>query len=319
MREIPPAFGPLTPPSPRAPRGARAKGSLAGIAVILSLALLPSSTLASGKKKAAVRDALTQQRDFADELFDGSEYFRASTEYLRLLSFWPAIPDADSVRFRVAQCSYRAGRYDDASRHFIRLAAATSSTDMVDRCRLVIAACEYRQNDWRAAAEECSRSAAASPSSPLLDRLKYLEGMSRMHLGRWSESFGAFSAVPRESPLAPSSRELGGLAARAEKTRPASPGLSAGLSLIVPGLGQTLNGYVWDGVTAFILSAGSLAIGIYGSSQGNRATETVGYALFAVWHSANVYGGASAARRANRRTHEGIMEKAEAISQLSLD
>lgn len=283
----------------------------------LLAALLAAST-AFGAVSGPSNDT-AKMRAFADELFDQEEYFRASTEYMRILSANPGSRDEEQVKFRIAQCSYRAGRYDEAVQAYLRLSVATTSTDMVDRCRLVMAACRYRQNDYSASVADCGRAIYASPKSPLLDRFTYLKGLGQVHTGDWKGAFNSFASVPGESLLSPSSRELGALCVRVPKERRFNPLATGTMSLIVPGLGQTVCGYGWDGFTAFLLSAGSLAIGLAGTDRGDRGMETAGYALFTLWHPANVIGGANAARRANRHADERAYGRADAMSMLSLE
>jgi hypothetical protein len=106
---------------------------------------------------------------------------------------------------------------------------------------------------------------------------------------------------------------------RVPKERRLSPLATGTMSLLVPGLGQAVGGYGWDGFTAFLMSAGSLAIGLAGAERGDRGMATTGYALFALWHPANIIGGANAARRANRRAEERAISRADSLSMLSLE
>jgi len=283
---------------------------------ILAALFIASTALGNSNQPG---DGAENIRAFADELFAQEEYFRASTEYMRLLSYQPGRADADQVRFRIAQCPYRAGRYSEAAQEFLRLAVSTTSTDMLDRCRLVMAACRYRQDDFPAAAADCARAVSASPKSALLDRFIYLNGMSLAHSGNWTGAFRVFTLVPGGSALAPSSRELGSLCARTSMEKRYSSLATGAMSLVAPGLGQAVCGYGWDGFTAFIMSAGTLAIGLTGLERGNRGMTTAGFALFSIWHPANIIGGANAARRANRRSEERAASRLDAFSTLSLD
>ena len=283
---------------------------------LLTVFFIASSALSAPTEPAGETAKI---RTFADQLFDQEEYFRASTEYMRIISSQPGRADEEQIKFRIAQCSYRAGRFDEAAQAYLRLSVSTTSTDMVDRCRLVIAACRYRQNDYSASTADCVRAIYASPKSPLLDRFTYLKGLSLVHSRDWRGAFTTFASVPRESALSPSSREIGGLCARIPKEKRFSPLATGTMSLIVPGLGQTVCGYGWDGFTALLLSAGSLAVGLAGTERGDKSMATAGYALFALWHPANVIGGSNAARRANRRADDKAIAKADAMSMLSLE
>ncbi len=296
---------------------------MAALLGLLALALAqfaaPPAAAAKAPAYAAPRSEVVRLRAFADELFEEGDYFRAATEYRRLLSWYPNLAGAEEVRFLVAQCSYRAGRYAEAADLFHTIETTTTATGMADRCRLVGAACLFRRGDYEAAAADCAKALAASPATPLRDRIGYLEGMASLNAGKWDTAFRSFANVPGDSPLAPSSRELGGLAAKAGTMPHRSPWLTGAMSLLLPGLGQAYCGYWWDGASALLLTAGSLAIGLAGSSNGDRGMALAGYTLFAIWYPAAVYGGANAANRANRAGTDRIIDRAEALSALSLD
>jgi len=258
-------------------------------------------------------------RKFADSCFSNEEYFRAQTEYLRLISYYPSIPDAEEIEFKAAQCSFKARRYEEAVAALHRLAAKTPSQALVDRCRITAAASFYKQGDFVEAHRECADALGKSPPSKLEDRFLYLSGLCLINQARWKTAGELFDSVPPESGLAPSARDLSSLALRAGKIKPRSPFLTGLFSALIPGLGQTTCGFIADGLTAMALSSASLASGIIAQRNENRSLAAAGYTLFGIFYSANIYGGANAARRANRNTLEGICFRAESLRALSLE
>lgn len=285
---------------------------------VLGFALVPCCLLA-GAGAGAVETETGRIRKFADALFAQGEYFRAGSEYLRELAYHPDAPDADGVRFKIALCSYRARRYEETVHKLAQLASRTESQKLRDRCQLLAAACRYQQQAYRAALTACDQALDTSPGSRQQDRLLYLKGLSLLHLGQWPQAGSAFTAVPPASALAGSAGDLRGLATRATRLPHRRPWATGLLSTMVPGLGQVSCGYHWDGLTALALSGASLAVALAGVHRDNRAMVTVGFSLFGLWHTANIYGGANAARRYNRQAVAGLLAEADSLNTLALD
>ena len=258
-------------------------------------------------------------RKFADSLVAQKEYFRASTEYLRLLSYAPDYPEAPAIRFAVAMCSYRAGRFDEAGEKFAGLALGSSSTDYRDTCILYAAASRYRAGAFADAHLLASRAQVASPQSQIRDRFAYLDGLSLVHTGEWEEAARAFGEVPHCSGLLASAADLKILAQDAARGPRRSPWAMAGLSALVPGLGSAACGYHWDALTALVLVGATAALAAEGRNRGNASMESGGLVLSCLFYSANIYGGAGAARRYNAAAVRRVKERADALSTLSLD
>lgn len=280
-----------------------------------ALPLYPCGALAAGP----VGDPAARERRFADELFSRRDWYRAATEYLRVLSLDPDSPEAPETSFKAALCSHRAGRHAEAGAMFAELAARVSSTELQDRCRLYVAAGRYLDGAWEDARTASALARQASPASAHGDRLAYLEGLSRVQLGEWPAAGAAFDAVPVASALRPSAVELAALADRGGRMMDHRPWADAAASAVVPGLGQILCGYHWDGLSALALTGASIAIAAEGFHRHSGRLETVGLVLCTIWYPANILGGANAARRANRATRAALGAEAGRISTLSLE
>lgn len=291
---------------------------MAGALRFLTLLLL-ASRAACG---AAQEDAGLQARIrvFADELLETGEYYRAATEYRRLLSYFQfARSEREELRFRVAQCSFRASRFDEAGRLLATLAADSESPELRDDCLLLLAACRMRLFDYAGSLEVAREAEEAAFSTPYRSRFAHLAGLSLLHLDRPREAREAFASIPDKDPLGPSSRRLEQTSRRAENLPHFRPLLTGLLSALVPGLGQMACGYFWDGLAALAVTGTSLAIGVAGHQRDDSSLAAAGFTLFGVWHAGNIYGGANAARRANRQARERMLAAARAQSTLSLE
>jgi len=255
-------------------------------------------------------------RKFADELFDQGDWFRAATEYLRAASYDPAAPDAGELTFKAALAAYRAGQWADARRRLTAL-AEVSATGLADRCRFLAAASSFRLEEYETARLLAGRARAGDGG--LLDRAAYLEGLSDLRLGNWPDARSAFGAVPPASPLRGSAGALAGLADRGGRLARGSAWLGAGLSALVPGLGQVAYGYVWDGLSALLVTGGSAALLAAGIQRDNATLRAVGAACLMVFYPANVFGGANAPGRRFREERRRLLDEAGRLSTLSLE
>ena len=281
----------------------------------MTLLLLLLAVASARAENAAPPPDTAAVRRFADELFSQGDWFRASTEYLRAASYDPGGPDAGELRFSAALCAYRAGQWGEARRRLMDLSRA-SATELADRCRYLGAASSYRLKEYETARQ---LAAQVAPGSPVFDRAAYLGGLSDLQLERWPDARAAFGAVPPASPLASSAAGLAGLADRGQDLPRRSPWVTAGLSAVVPGLGQIASGYVWDGLSALLLAGGSAAILAAGVDRDNASLKAAGGVLLAIFYPANVYGGANAAGRRNREARRRLLDDAARLSTLSLE
>lgn len=284
----------------------------------LLIPLLLAARGLCGAPETAIAEA-PKLRTFADELFEAGEYFRAATEYRRLLSYFsPSGKERDELFFRVAQCSFRAERFDEAARLFAGLAAEAESPRLRDDCFLLLAASRMRLHDYAGSLEVADAARTAASSAAHRSRFAYIAGLSLLHLDRPRDAGAVFASIPGADPLGPSSRRMEKTARRAEKLPRFSPLATGFLSTLVPGLGQMACGYFWDGLAALTVTGASLAIGMAGRQRDNDSLAAAGFTLFGVWHAGNIYGGANAARRANRQARERLLATARAQSALSL-
>jgi hypothetical protein len=263
-------------------------------------------------------------RRFADSLFAQGDYFRAATEYLRLLSYEPGEPgepgqpDVEEIGFTIAMCSHRSGRRAEAAKAFMRLSVLASSTEMRDRCRFQAAADSYAEEAFGDAHAICA-GAAPAPGSLHHDPLTYLDGLSLMHLEKWNDARAAFGQVSGSSALAKSAADLGVLASRGAGLPRRSPWVTGALSAVLPGLGQIACGYHWDGLSALVLTGASLAVTMAGYRGGNEGLKATGLSLLGIWYTASIYGGANAAGRRNRQEVSRLIAGADSRSDLPLE
>ncbi len=211
---------------------------------------------------------------FADDLATHHEWAAARTEYLRLAF---ARPDGSEARIAHRRA----------------------------------AACAYRLDQFTMAAAEAAALHATPPGHDE-GAVRMLEAMALLHLARWEEARATLAAIPASDPKVDRAGALDGLAGRGAALRPDSPWLTGGLSAAVPGLGQIVAGYPWDGLSALLLTGASAAVLAEGLRRNRPGLAAGGAVLLAIWYPANIWGGANAARRAHRQARAELLESADA-------
>src|SRR5512139_3812192 len=88
--------------------------------LVMLVLLLPFSARSYGGEKAILLTDEVQVR-VADAFMDEGEYYRAITEYKRLLILFPDSERADYALFRIGEAYYNGEEYDASARSFSSL------------------------------------------------------------------------------------------------------------------------------------------------------------------------------------------------------
>lgn len=140
---------------------------------------------------------------------------------------------------------------------------------------------ELEMKNWMSAGERFKAAA----------RLSRDEGL-RLQLLRFSDDIQAFPNRPKKSPA-----------------------VASVMSFILPGSGQVYTGHFYDGLQAFIVTASSAfatyALYRYEHSFDDRLTLTyVGISITAIFHAANIFGAAQTANYHNQKQHQDFVRDA---------
>ncbi|MBI4574817.1 MAG: hypothetical protein HY722_00980 [Planctomycetes bacterium] len=239
---------------------------------------------------------------FASSLEDEGEYYRAVTEFWRFRHSFPAEARADEARYRVARCHARGDRLAEARALFLALADEEPPGPWAGAARLGAARAAYQGEDYETAATQAQR----LRGGPLESDGALLAGWARLRQGRWREAETAF-------PITAEGLELTRRAPEGETLGGPSPWVAAGLSALVPGLGQTYAGRPGDGLVAFALNAAFAVGAVQAFAADQDALGAVLGTLEVGWYAGNVITAAGAARRGVERRRRGFLRELEAI------
>ena len=249
------------------------------------------------------------QIKLGNAFIEQGEYYRAITEFKRLLILFPDSPWADHAALAVGICYFKGGEYANAIKSL-----------------------------------ESFR--ATFPDSPLLPKSAYFEGLSLWKAFRYDSAESRFALVAEEGPqseygslalvtLSLVSFDQGrpqvaaeylraflkehGTHTYAERVRSAltlidqyaslphkSPALAATLSAILPGAGYVYVGHQGDGLMAFLVNLLFAAGSAAGFQAENMALGVIVGGVGVPFYLGNVWGSANAAKKRNKDAQEQL-------------
>lgn len=259
----------------------------------------------------AADQSAEQLLSFADHLFEQGDYYRAITEYERVLFFHPGHPLAKTARLRIAEAYLRGERYDQAIERFQAIHRELPDDDPGRKAYFLLGEAYYRKRDHSRAADVFEDYIERYPADTRTDAARIRLGWCLLRQGKWQEAAEAYRNVPVSSPL---HAQAEGLAAGAQEypTRPTkSPALAGTLSAVLPGAGQLYDGRPADALVSFLLNGAFIWATVEAFRQDNNVTGGILLFFEAGWYLGNIYNAVGSAHKFNRRSEQQLFDGLE--------
>jgi len=271
---------------------------------ILSILFILSKTLVGAGEATplppATEDGLFA---FANKLRDDADYYRAITEYQRLLFHFPKSPRAEGVRLEIARCYARAERWKEAKAEYAKLAGDLAGKESGRRALAEQADVLFAAGEFQAAAAAYDEFAYDYAQDPRADAARWRRAWSFLLGHEFGRAQAAFAAIGPPSPHAAAAAELARECRRLARRSTKSP-LLAGVLAIVPGLGHFYDGRYMDGVAALVVN-GTLG---WGAASGFEAGATAAGAVLGLvglnFYAGSIVGAVNWSHRVNRSRAE---------------
>ncbi len=281
----------------------------ASILIVQLLGIVQPAT--AGEAGIVLTDAV--QLKLGDAFTAEGEYYRAITEYKKLLILFPDSPLADSALFNVGMAYYRGEEYEPAARTFasFRKRFPTGSRTAAAAYQQGLALVRLNLPDQAAEAFEAAEAASAPTSA---DQRKAVFGKvlaeydrgntaaSRRDLEHFAEKY-PHDAGAKQAATALSTLE------QHQELPDKSPLVAGMLSAIVPGSGHIYAGHYGDGITALLLNGLFIAGTIVAVKQENYAIAGVAGLIGLPFYIGNIYGAANAATKWNLALRKDLRGK----------
>lgn len=271
------------------------------ILLLVALFLALSVTFARGESGGILLTEAVQLK-LADAFMAEGEYYRAVTEYKKLLILFPDSKRTEYAEFRIATAYYRGEEYESAARAFAAFQERHPGSGYAAEAGYYEGISHLGLNRPGKAESAFTRVAAAHPDSEYGRRA--LLGTSLIRFDR-NDTAGCRRQLERYLVDYPADdrreqvRDAMGLLERNREPARKSP-LAAGiLSALIPGSGQVYAGRYGDGITSFFLNGLFIAGTVMSVKQENYAVAGIVGTIGVPFYVGTIYGAANAATKYN--------------------
>ncbi|MCX7634141.1 MAG: tetratricopeptide repeat protein [Syntrophales bacterium] len=268
------------------------------IIAAVAFVVLGSPAVSFGQTEAHTDEA-TRIFSFAESLFGEGDYFRAVTEYKRLLYFHPASPWAEKAAFRMAEAHFRAKRWEEASSLFRRYLDRYPQGSAVPQAWYFLGIAEKEGKRY----DEALRSfdTIIKERHPVYTDPSLLQkAMIYVDSGDFQGAVKSLQDVADGGPYANRAREaLQKIPARPQQP-PKTPAMAGTLAALLPGAGHLYVERYRDAAVAFSLNATFIAAAVELFRKDNNILGGIVTFVELGWYLGNIYSAITAAHKYNQ-------------------
>jgi outer membrane protein assembly factor BamD (BamD/ComL family)/TM2 domain-containing membrane protein YozV len=245
---------------------------------------------------------------FADSLFERGDFYRAITEYDRVVFFYSKHALAKTARFQIALSYLKGEKLDQSITQFRAIANDYRNEELGRKAFFMVGEAYYQKGDYSRAADVFTTFIGSYPDDPRADAARLKIGWTHLREGNWQQATEEFKKVPVESSLRKQAQGL----AEESKNYPGipkkSPSLAGGLSAVLPGAGQLYIGRPGDATASFVLNGAFIWATVEAFNHRNNVTGGILLFFESGWYLGNIYNAVSGAHKYNRRAEEQFMD-----------
>lgn len=246
---------------------------------------------------------------FADRLFEQGDYYRAITEYERVIFYYPSQDLAKTSRYQIALCYLKGSRPVEAITRLRKLVNDYPGEEIGKRSLFMIGEAYSEKSDYQQAIDVFERFLNTYPADPKAEEAQIKIGWSYLRQGNWEQASEEFKKISPGSPLHGQAEGLAEESKNYPDIPDKSPYLAGGLSAVLPGAGQLYLGRPRDAGISFLLNG----IFIWGTVEAfrNNNDVTAGILFFfeSGWYLGNVYNAISGAHKYNRDARREFLDR----------
>jgi hypothetical protein len=250
--------------------------------------------------------------DYAEHLLSEHDYFRAVSEFKKMLYFAPDESTRIACLYGIARGYLGSGNHNTSLQYSARFLDKPTLTGQQRTDGFILMGLGYYGIRAIPSAETAFARAGETDTS---GRSALMAALLKAEMRDWTAASSRFKAVAEAHPGA----KAGGLAdslskamLRGAELPSRSPFLAACMSALLPGSGQIYSGHFYDGVQAFLFvgafSLASYAAYRYDDRVNNNYLMTIGMsAVAALFHAANIFGAFKTAEYKTARIREDFL------------
>uniref|UniRef100_C6E6V4 Tetratricopeptide TPR_2 repeat protein n=1 Tax=Geobacter sp. (strain M21) TaxID=443144 RepID=C6E6V4_GEOSM len=255
---------------------------------------------------------------FGDHLFDQGDYYRAISEYERVLYFFPAEPAAKAAQYKIALSYLKGEKWGVAVEKFRTLAGRHPDEETGRKALFMVGETYFAKKDHASALAAYQEFVSRYPQESQSDEARMKMGWCYLSQGQWEQGAGAFRGIPRESARHEDGQRLAAAAGEFPLLPRKSPSLAAGLSAVLPGAGQLYVERPRDAAITVLLNGLFLWGGLEAIHRGNNLAGGILLGFESGWYVGNIYNAASSAHKYNRSRERDFIDKLQGEFGMSL-
>lgn len=257
----------------------------------------------------------------ADAFRDEGEYYRAVTEYKRLLILFPDSDKADYAFFNIGISYYRGEEYGSAATMFSLLREKYSDSKYILPSHYFEGLSYRKLKKYEEAKSKLDVLVHMYPATEYAPRAivaKSLIGLDEDNAAASKKELGRLIKDYPTDKTATDAREALQVLKDYERLPAKSTIMAGALSAVVPGSGYMYAGNYEDGLTAFLINTLFISGTITAIHQRNYTTAYLVGAFGLPFYAGNIYGSANAAKKWNVRVRQEQRKKVYATLELDL-
>jgi tetratricopeptide (TPR) repeat protein len=274
----------------------------------LHVVLLLFLMLPCGNASIAGEMRVEQMLSFADHLFEQGDYYRAITEYERVIFFHPDHPLARTARLQIALSYFKGDRLDQAIERFRAINQDLPDEAPGRRAYFMLGEAYVQKREYDRAADVFSSYIERYPGDERADEARIKLGWSYLRQGNWRQASEEFRKLPPDSPLHAQAEGLADGSRSYSDIPKKSPTLAGGLSAILPGAGQLYVNRPGDALVSFLLNGAFIWATVEAFHNDNNVTGGILLFFESGWYLGSIYNAVSSARKYNRRLEQQFMD-----------
>ncbi|MDT8316676.1 MAG: tetratricopeptide repeat protein [bacterium] len=247
---------------------------------------------------------------FADDLYDEKDYYRAITEYKRLIFYFPSSRAATRASFKIALSYLEGKRYEAALSQLSKFRQLYPTDPLAIEALFLIAEASFNLGNYDEALEYFKKVESDAISPEIKERAAAARGWCLARKGNWSEAADLYSSL-KDGEGGKKYGKLSKDLTAAKGLPQKSPALAGTLSAIIPGSGQLYIGRKQDALVAFLLNGAFIAGAMESFRKDEDATGAILLFFEAGWYAGNIYSATSGAHKYNRKSREDLLYKLE--------
>ncbi len=264
-------------------------------AAVIAICLLPVYSYPS---PAVLLDS-DRQFQFAEDLFQRGEYYRAIGEYERFIHFFPESEEVVLARYRIGSAYLKGERYEEALEAFALVARQYPESAYADQSYLRMGKAYVQLKRYDDAITHLEKLIDMTPDQNIKDEAHYQCGWVYLEQGSWDSAQACFNQISPENRARFRIEDLLRELDKRKDLKRKNP-TTAGLLAIVPGAGHVYCERYRDALVSFLVN-GALIL---------AAWEAFDHELYALgglitvveigFYSGNIYSAVNSAHKYNR-------------------